>query len=179
MAMPQVHIVALCTELGFGAAAGVQMLSLMLAAGIVSRLLFGVLADRIGPLPTLLISSGLQMLSLLLFLPFDGLAPLYLVSALFGLAQGGIVPTYAMVVRAYFPAAEAGARIGLVLSATLVGMAIGGCMSGAICDIYFFYGPAFINGALWNLLNVSIALFLLWRLGAGRPAAAAATTTAA
>ena len=173
MAMPQVHIVALCTELGYGAAAGVQMLSLMLAAGIVSRLAFGVLADRIGPLPTLLISSGLQMLSLLLFLPFDGLAPLYLVSALFGLAQGGIVPTYAMVVRAYFPAAEAGARIGLVISATLVGMAIGGWMSGAIFDMYFSYGPAFVNGALWNLLNVMIALYLLWRLRAGRVAATA------
>lgn len=172
MAMPQVHIVALCAQLGYGTAVGVQMLSLMLAAGIVSRLFFGVLADRIGPLPTLAISSALQGLSLLLFLPFDGLAPLYLVSALFGLAQGGIVPTYAMVVRRFFPAAEAGARIGLVISATLVGMAIGGWMSGAIFDLYYSYGPAFVNGALWNLLNLSIALFLLWRLGSGRAATA-------
>lgn len=172
MAMPQVHVVALCTQLGYGPVVGVQMLSLMLAAGIASRLAFGAIADRIGPLPTLAISSALQAVSLLMFLPFDGLVPLFLVSALFGLAQGGIVPTYAMVVRAFFPASEAAQRIGLVLSATLVGMAIGGWMSGAIFDAYLSYAPAFVNGFLWNLLNVSIALFLLWRLGSGRLAPA-------
>ena len=36
MAMPQVHIVAYCTDLGFGAARGAQMLSIMLACGIVT-----------------------------------------------------------------------------------------------------------------------------------------------
>lgn len=170
MAMPQVHIVALCVDLGYGTERGVQMLSLMLATGIVSRLGFGMLADRIGALPTLLVSSGLQALSLLLFLPFDGLAPLFLVSALFGLSQGGIVPTYALIVRDHFPAAEAGARIGLVLSATLVGMAIGGWMSGAIYDATFSYELAFLNGFAWNAVNVAIAVFLILRLGPGRRA---------
>lgn len=165
MAMPQVHIVALCVDLGYGTQRGVQMLSLMLATGIVSRLGFGLLADRIGALPTLLVSSSLQGLSLLLFLPFDGLAPLFLVSALFGLAQGGIVPTYALVVRDHFPASQAGARIGLVLSATLLGMAIGGWMSGAIYDATLSYELAFVNGFLFNALNVSIAVWLLVRLG--------------
>lgn len=174
MAMPQVHIVALCADLGFGSARGAQMLSLMLATGIVSRLFFGWLADRIGALWTLLTSSGLQALSLLLFLPFDGLAPLFIVSALFGLAQGGIVPTYAMIVRDYFPASEAGARIGLVLSATLLGMAVGGWMSGAIYDLTLSYEAAFLNGFAWNLANIAIALFFLLRLGGGRRAAAPA-----
>ncbi|MCH2394176.1 MFS transporter [Oceanibaculum sp.] len=174
MAMPQVHIVALCADLGFGSARGAQMLSLMLATGIISRLFFGWLADRIGPLWTLLTSSGLQALSLLLFLPFDGLAPLFIVSALFGLAQGGIVPTYAMIVREYFPASEAGARIGLVLSATLLGMAVGGWMSGAIYDLTLSYEAAFLNGFAWNLANIAIALFFLLRLGGGRRAAAPA-----
>jgi len=172
MAMPQVHIVALCTQLGYGAQAGVQMLSLMLVTGIVSRLFFGMVADRIGPLPTLLISSILQGLSLFLFLPFDGLAPLYLVSALFGLAQGGIVPTYALVIRAFFPAKEAAGRIGIVLSATLIGMALGGWMSGEIFDYFYSYGPAFMNGIAWNLLNLSIATFLFLRLGTGKLAPA-------
>lgn len=157
MAMPQVHIVALCADLGYGTARGAQMLSVMLFAGIISRLAFGRLADRIGPLPTLLTSSGLQAISLLLFLPFDGLAPLFVVSALFGLSQGGIVPTYAMIVREYFPRAEAGMRIGLVLSATLLGMAIGGWMSGAIYDQTMSYELAFVNGFVWNLLNLMIA----------------------
>lgn len=172
MAMPQVHIVALCTQLGYGAQAGVQMLSLMLVTGIVSRLFFGMVADRIGPLPTLWISSILQGLSLFLFLPFDGLAPLYLVSGLFGLAQGGIVPTYALIIRAFFPAKEAAGRIGIVLSATLIGMAVGGWMSGEIFDYFYSYGPAFMNGIAWNLLNLSIATFLFLRLGTGKLATA-------
>jgi MFS family permease len=164
MAMPQVHIVALCVDLGYGSARGAQMLSVMLLTGIISRLAFGMLADRLGALPTLLTSSTLQALSLLMFLPFDGLVPLFMVSALFGLAQGGIVPTYAVVVREYFPSSEAGSRIGLVLSATLLGMAIGGWMSGAIHDYTLSYELAFVNGFLWNLLNLAIVVSLLFWL---------------
>src|SRR5439155_264914 len=95
MAMPQVHIVAYCGDLGYGAARGAQMLSLMLGCGIVSRLVSGLICDRIGGLRTLLLGSVLQGLALLLFIPFDGLTSLYLISALFGLFQGGIVPSYA------------------------------------------------------------------------------------
>jgi MFS family permease len=174
MAMPQVHIVSLCTDLGYGTARGAQMLSVMLAAGIVSRLGFGFVADRIGPIPTFLLSSVLQALSLLLYLPFDSLPSLFMVSALFGLAQGGIVPTYAMIIRAYFPAAEAGTRIGLVISATLIGMAIGGWMSGAIFDLTLSYDLAFLNGFFWNLVNTSIALWLLFRLYRRTPLAVGA-----
>ena len=169
MAMPQVHIVSLCTDLGYGTARGAQMLSVMLAAGVISRLGFGWLVDRIGPLPTFLISSALQALSLLLFLPSDSLPSLFMVSALFGLAQGGIVPTYASIIRTYFPAAEAGTRIGTVLGATLVGMALGGWMSGAIFDLTLSYDLAFLNGFFWNLVNLAIAVFLLFRLGRRTP----------
>lgn len=169
MAMPQVHIVSLCTDLGYGTARGAEMLSVMLAAGVVSRLGFGWLVDRIGPLPTFLISSALQALSLLLFLPFDSLPSLFMISALFGLAQGGIVPTYASIIRRYYPAAEAGTRIGTVLGATLVGMAIGGWMSGAIYDLTLSYNLAFLNGFAWNLVNLAIAVFLLFRLGRRTP----------
>lgn len=165
MAMPQVHIVAYCLELGYDSQRGAEMLSLMLATGIVSRLVCGALADRIGALPTLLLSSTLQMLALLLFLPFDGLVPLYVVSALFGLSQGGIVPTYALIVRQFFPAAQAGVRVGIVLSATLVGMGIGGWMSGAIYDLTLSYTAAFLNGIAWNVLHIAIAGFLLFMLG--------------
>ena len=164
MAMPQVHIVAYSGDLGHGAARGAEMLSMMLGFGIVSRLASGWLSDRIGPLITLLLGSGLQALSLLLYLPFNGLASLFVVSALFGLSQGGIVPSYTLIVREYFPPAEAGTRIGLVLSATIAGMALGGWMSGAIFDHAHSYQAAFLNGFLWNLLNMGIALWLLRRL---------------
>ena len=168
MSMPQVHIVAYCSDLGFGAARGAEMLSLMLGFGIASRLISGMICDRIGGLRTLLLGSLLQGIALLLFLPFDGLVSLYVISALFGLFQGGIVPSYAIIVREYFPASEAGARVGSVLTATLFGMALGGWMSGKVFDLTGSYQAAFINGTLWNCLNFSIAAFLFWRTGGFR-----------
>jgi MFS family permease len=164
MAMPQVHIVAYCGDLGYGAARGAQMLSLMLACGIVSRLISGAICDRIGGLRTLLLGSVLQCVALLLFLPFDGLASLFMVSALFGLFQGGLVPSYAIIVREHFPPEEAGARVGTVLMCTLLGMALGGWMSGKVFDLTGSYHAAFLNGIAFNLLNMSIAATLLMRV---------------
>ena len=177
MSMPQVHIVAYCGDLGYGVARGAEMLSLMLGFGIVSRVLSGFVADRIGGLLTLLVGSVLQGVALVLYLLFDGLGQLYVISALFGLFQGGIVPSYAIITREYFPANEAGSRIGLAITATLFGMAIGGWMSGAIFDATGSYAAAFANGLGWNLLNGSIVLFLVTRrrplsLRGGMPAPA-------
>ncbi|MCQ3942561.1 MAG: MFS transporter, partial [Alphaproteobacteria bacterium] len=78
MAMPQVHIVAYCGDLGYGVARGAEMLSIMLASGIVSRIASGFIADRIGGLGTLLIGSFMQMVALALYLLFDGLMSLYI-----------------------------------------------------------------------------------------------------
>ena len=161
MSMPQVHIVAYCGDLGFPAARGAEMLSIMLAFGIVSRLASGWICDRIGGLRTLLLGSGLQGVALLMFLPFDSLASLYVVAAMFGLFQGGIVPSYAIIVREYFPPGEAGARVGTVLMCTLLGMALGGWVTGVIFDLTGSYRIAFLHGIGWNLLNFSIAVFLL------------------
>lgn len=163
MSMPQVHIVAYCADLGYGPARGAEMLSMMLGFGIVSRLVSGALSDRIGGLRTLLLGSALQGVALLLFLPFDGLISLYVISALFGLFQGGIVPSYAIIIREHFPAARTGALVGAVIMCTLFGMALGGWMSGAIFDATGSYRAAFWNGIAWNALNLAIAFFLLRR----------------
>jgi MFS family permease len=164
MSMPQVHIVAYCVDLGFGPARGAEMLSLMLACGVVSRLISGVICDRIGGIKTLLLGSALQGIALLMFLPFDGLVSLYLISAMFGLFQGGIVPSYAIIIREHFPAAETGRRVGAVIMATMLGMALGGWMSGKIFDLTGSYQAAVMNGILWNLLNLSIATWLFLRV---------------
>lgn len=163
MSMPQVHIVAYCGDLGFGAARGAEMLSMMLGFGVISRAASGFIADKIGAVATLLLSSSLQGVALFLYLFFDGLASLYVISALFGLFQGGIVPMYAIIVRQYFPAKQAGTLVGIVISATIVGMAFGGWISGWIFDHTGSYHMAFLNGLMWNLLNVSIASWLLFR----------------
>ena len=168
MSMPQVHIVAYCGDLGYGVARGAEMLSLMLGFGVVSRLATGFIADKLGGLVTLLLGSVLQASALLLYFAFDGLSSLYVISALFGLFQGGIIPSYAIVVREYFPAREAGTRVGIVLMMTILGMALGGWMSGAIFDLTGSYRAAFANGFAWNLVNLVIAVVLLRR---SRPAA--------
>lgn len=163
MAMPQVHIVAYCGGLGYGVARGAEMLSLMLLSGIVSRLVSGIICDKIGGLKTLLLGSILQTVALALFLPFDSMASLYMISILFGLSQGGIVPAYAIIIREYFPVSGVGTRIGVVITCTLLGMALGGWLSGKIFDMTGSYDAAFMNGIAWNILNFSIILFLLRR----------------
>ena len=171
--MPQVHIVSYCVDLGYGAAAGAEMLALMSAGGVVSRLASGFLADYIGGVRTLLLGSVLQCAALFFFLPFDGLMPLYGVSLLFGLSQGGIVPSYAIVIREYLPAREAGSRIGIIIASTILGMALGGWMSGEIYDLTGSYELAFINGIAWNLMNMDIILSLMWRTRTPRQLVAA------
>jgi MFS family permease len=166
MAMPQVHLVAYCGDLGYGPARGAEMLALMFACGVASRLIFGAVMNRIGGLPTLLLGSSLQALALALYLPFDGLVSLYIVSAVFGLSQGGIVPSYAGIVRELFPAREAGFRVSFAISATIAGMALGGWMAGAIFDWTGSYSAAMLNGIAWNFANMAIAAWLLLRLRA-------------
>lgn len=163
MAMPQVHIVAYCGDLGYGVARGAEMLSLMMALGIVSRIGSGFVADRIGGTATLAIGSLMQGVALFLYLWFDGLQSLYVVSALFGLFQGGIVPMYAVVTREYLPANQAGVRIGLVMSVTVLGMAAGGYLSGVIFDYFGSYRVAFLHGLAWNFVNLSVVCWLMLR----------------
>lgn len=166
MSMPQVHIVSYCVDLGYGPAVGAEMLALMLLGGVASRIVSGLIADRLGGVKTLLIGSTLQCLALFLYLPSGGLVSLYVVSLIFGLSQGGIVPSYALIVREYMPAREAGARVGFVMMATILGMALGGWMTGWIYDVSGSYQLAFINGILWNGLNIAI---MLWLLSRSRP----------
>jgi MFS family permease len=172
MSMPQVHLVAYCGDLGYGVAHGAEMLSLLLGSGIVSRVASGFIADRIGGVATLLLGSFLQGVALFLYLLFDGLVSLYVISALFGLFQGGIVPMYGIIVREYFPPREAGTRVGIVIFATIIGMAFGGWVSGWIFDLTGSYRAAFLNGVGFNLLNVAVMTWLIMRTRQPRLAAA-------
>ncbi len=176
MSMPQVHIVALCVDMGFGPAVGAEMLALMLLGGAASRVVSGLVADQLGGVRTLLIGSILQCVALFLYLPAGGLVSLYVVSLVFGLSQGGIVPSYALIVREYLPAREAGARVGVVLMATIMGMALGGWMSGWIYDVSGSYQLAFVNGIVWNGFNIALMIWLLLR---SRPRGGPATEATA
>jgi MFS family permease len=173
MAMPQVHLVSYCGDLGYGVARGAEMLSMMMAFGIVSRIGSGFIADRFGGLVTLMIGSIAQGTALFFYLFFDSLTSLYLISAMFGLFQGGIVPSYAIIVREAMPAREAATRVGIVIFASVFGMSFGGWISGVIFDATGSYAAAFANGFVWNVVNMAIVLGLLLRSrGQPRPAMA-------
>jgi MFS family permease len=144
------------------------MLSLMMAFGVVSRIGSGFLADKIGGIRTLLIGSVAQGFALLFYLFFDSLSSLYVISAMFGLFQGGIVPSYAIIVREAMPASEAATRVGIVIFASVFGMSFGGWVSGVIFDATGSYAAAFANGVAWNVLNIFIITALLVR-GRARP----------
>ncbi len=163
MALPQAHIVAYCADLGYGTARGAELLSIMTAGGIVSRVASGWIADRIGGIKTLLLGSTLQAVALAAYLISDKLLALYLVSALFGLVQGGIIPSYGVIVREYFPPREAGMRMGIAISSTIVGMALGGWMGGALVDLTGSYRASFLNAVAWNVLNGVLIWGLLFR----------------
>ncbi|NKC10782.1 MAG: MFS transporter [Gammaproteobacteria bacterium] len=163
MAVPQVHLVAHATDLGHSAVDGARMLALMLACGVVSRLLSGWLSDRIGGLKTLLLGSVLQGLMLVAFIPFEGLGALYILAALFGLSQGGIVPSYAIIIRSFFASTEAGWRIGAAIFFTMLGMALGGWIAGELFDRTGSYTAGFLIGVTFNVWHAAIALWLLRR----------------
>ncbi len=174
MAAPQVHAVAMADDIGLRPADGALMLSLMYGFGIVSRLASGWISDRIGGLRILALGSAGQTVALLLFLPADGRIALLVVAALFGLSQGGIVPSYAIIVREYFPARQAGGRIGLTLLFTMLGMAVGAWLAGAIHDLTGSYRVAFLGAVAVNIAHLAIAAFLLRRAAAMRRAGGAA-----
>ncbi|HEY4041049.1 MAG TPA: MFS transporter [Rhodopila sp.] len=156
MSMPLAHIVAYCGDIGLGAKPGAAMLSLQLAAGVVAQQLWGWVADCLGGLRTVLTTSTGMAVAMAGFLLTQNEMGLFSVSAVFGLAFGGLVPGYILAVREIFPAAEVAWRIPIILFPGALGMATGGWLAGAIYDDFGFYAPAFAVGLLFNLVNLGV-----------------------
>jgi MFS family permease len=168
MAMPLQHLVAFCSDLGYAPARGTEMLTLLLVAAFLSRMIWGRMSDRIGGLKTILVGSIAQAVFLACYLFVDNLYALYAVSAAFGIGFGGIIPSYVLTVRDLFPASEAGWRIGTVLLFGLLGMALGAWIGGALYDWFAYYKPAFAVGVAFNVANLALIAGLLAR-GTRRP----------
>ena len=95
-----------------------------------------------------------------MFLPFNSQLSLYIVAVFFGLSQGGIVPIYTVIISKFLPTNEVAERVGLLIFATIIGMSLGGWLSGEIFDYTNSYKLAFLNGIFWNIINVSIMVYL-------------------
>jgi MFS family permease len=170
MSVPQAHLVAFCSDIGISPTRSATMLSVMLAAAFVARQAWGALADRIGGLRTILAGSACQAVAIALFLSTEDEAGLFAVSAAFGLGFAGIIPAYSVAVRDLFPASEASWRMPLTLFTAMSGMAFGGWFAGALYDRFGFYAPAFGIGIAFNLLNLALIGFLVFRTGGWRRA---------
>jgi MFS family permease len=165
MAMPVVHLIAYCSDLGFSSSTGAKMLSLLLFCSAMSRLFFGLVSDRIGGLKTILFGSAAQAMALSLFTLVGTETSLYMVSGLFGLVFGGIVPAYALAVRELFPARDTGWRMGVVFLFGTGGMALGGFLGGWIYDVAGHYHIAFLVGVAFNVVNLVAIVTTLWLKG--------------
>jgi MFS family permease len=163
MAMPLSHLVALCSDLGIGASKGALMLSLLLGSAFISRQFWGWLADRVGGLWTILSGSACQAIALAAFLWTHDDAGLFAVSAVFGLGYSGIIPAYVVALRQLFPSSEASWRVPVWFFVNVCGMAFGAWLAGFIYDLYLSYSPAFSAGVAFNLANIVIIAFLLYR----------------
>ena len=176
MSMPMAQMVAYCATLGYGTNVGAEIASILLVCSGVSRLGFGLVSDRIGGLNTILIGSAMQAAALSLFIFFDSQSQLYLISGIFGLVFGGIVPAYGLAVRELFPAKEAQTRTGVVYFFGYVGMGGGGLVGGFVYDVTLSYGTAFAVGVAFNLVNIALILAIKGIARVRMPAPALAAT---
>jgi MFS family permease len=165
MAMPQTHLVALCSDLGIKPTHGAAMLSMLLLIAFFSRQMWGWISDRIGGLTTVLAGSTWQFLSLIAIALTQDEIGLFTVTAIFGLGFSGIIPAYVLAVRELFPAHEAGWRVPILLCLTAFGMASGGWFAGMLYDHFGYYAPAFAAGLIFNFVNLVLVGTLVARRG--------------
>ena len=153
MSVPIVHLVSHVTDQGYTLDQGARVLSVLFLAAFVSRLAFGMLADRIGPVRTLLIGSASMAAMLLAFAFTTTYTGLFTAALLFGLGFSGIMPCYPLLIRILFPVSEAGGRIAAQYMFAAGGMALGGWIGGVIFDLTGSYSSAFLVAFAFNALN--------------------------
>jgi MFS family permease len=168
MAMPQSHLVALCSDAGIPITRGAAMLSALLACAFIGRQVWGFIADKIGGLRTILAGSVCQATAMTGFLLTQDEAGLYVVAVAFGLGFSGMIPAYAVAIRELFPAREASWRIPTFLLCSGMGMAAGGWLAGAVYDFAGFYAAAFATGIAFGLANTLVIAMLVLRQSRAR-----------
>jgi MFS family permease len=174
MSIPIVHVYPLVVERGIAPGTAATVMGLFMVTSAVGRIGIGKVADHIGGLRALWLASAGQTLTIYGFAGLDGLPALYTVAILFGLAYGGVLPSYAIVVREMIPAHRVGTALGLVFFFGNIGMATGGWLGGAVYDWSGGYNASFAAGALSGMVNLIVVGSLIWWLGQRRAALAGA-----
>ena len=159
MSVPIVHLVSHVTDQGYTLEQGARVLSVLFVAAFVSRLGFGMLADRIGPVRTLLIGSVSMAAMLLAFAFTTSYTGLFVSALLFGLGFSGVMPCYPLIIRVLFPIDQLGGRIAAQYLFAASGMALGGWLGGMVFDLSGSYSPAFLVAFGFNVMNLVVMSF--------------------
>jgi len=147
---------------------GVNSLAIAMTAGACGRICFGMIADRIGPLPAYATASTIQTLCVLAFPVMEGGVPFMFLSAVSGFGFAGNMPSLAVAVRQAVPACRFGGALGVVMMIVWIGMAAGAYLGGVSFEIARSYGPAFMLAGAAGALNLTAIGILTTRQGAGR-----------
>ena len=161
MATPLVHVVTLGSDRGLAGRDAAGLLAVLTVAGMVGRIAFGRLADRVGSLHTYIAASAGQTALAFLFPYAASGAQLYLLSALFGLVFSGAMTSFLTCAREYAPAGRTGLSIGVVMLFAWIGMAAGAWQGGLFYDLCGDYFASFANASVAGVVNLLI-LALLW-----------------
>jgi MFS family permease len=162
MAVPFVHMVAFCGDLGFSPARGSEAISLILLTAVAATFAMGRLSDYIDPIKVSLLCALIQIASLVGFVFVEGLSGIYTLSVIHGIPYIAIVQGYALILRYLYGPTIAGWRLGVVMLFAMAGMAVGGWLGGAIFDATLSYRSAFQAALAFNLLNLMLLGALLF-----------------
>ena len=165
MALPLGHLVSLVTDLGHPIQNAVEVLAAMLMAAFVSRaVILGLISDQIGGLRALILFSLVQTVTVAAFTVIHELWALYALAVLCGLGYGGIFPLYAVAIRDHLPIGGIGRRTGIVFMFGAISMGFGSWLGGVLFDLTGTYTLPFLLGAAFNLVNLMILAWLIFRL---------------
>lgn len=157
---PIFHTVSYAVGCGLPTLAAVTIYSVEGVAGLGGRILFGVLADRIGVKPALIMGLTTQALAAGAYMLARDLGSFYLIATVFGAAYGGTMPLYALLIRDYFGARMMGAVLGAASMISSLGMALGPAVGGWIYDHFHRYDGMYAASSAVGIAAVLLALLL-------------------
>ena len=155
---PIFHMVSYAVVCGIAPLTAVTVYSLAGFSGLGGRLLLGSLADRFGAKPVLVGGLFVQALSIATYLAVAHLGEFYALSVVFGLAYGGVMPLYAVLVREFFGARIMGTVFGAVSAFASLGMALGPWAGGYVYDTFHDYAWLHVGSFAIGLAAVAVAL---------------------
>lgn len=155
---PIFHMVSYAMLCGVAPMAAVSIYSVEGLAGLGGRLLYGVLADRLGVKPVLIAGLAIQAIVIAAYLSISQLEQFYMLAVIFGATYGGVMPLYAVLAREYFGQRILGTVFGAATMLSSLGMALGPLAGGMVFDAYANYSWLFIGSAIIGLGAVGIAI---------------------